>query len=102
MHPLVQVTYTGCNIIPLELIHVTILLPCMHSKKERIVMTDFGHLSCTQHCCEPLSKEWKNVTVLNDAKWSHATDITNVGQVNFYFYSVQWQFLTTILAMIKN
>ena len=24
-------------------------------------MTIFGHLSCTQYCCEPLSKEWKNV-----------------------------------------
>ena len=24
-------------------------------------MTNFGHLSCTQYCREPLSKEWKNV-----------------------------------------
>ena len=31
-----------------------------HCKKEGIVMTNFGHLSCTQDCCEPLSKEWKN------------------------------------------
>ena len=21
----------------------------------------------------------------NDAKWSHATDITNMGQINYYF-----------------
>ena len=23
--------------------------------------------------------------MLNDAKWSHATDITNMGQINYYF-----------------
>ena len=22
-------------------------------------------------------------------KWSHATDITNMGQINYFFYSVQ-------------
>ena len=24
-------------------------------------MTNLGHVSCTQYCWEPLSKEWKNV-----------------------------------------
>ena len=34
-----------------------------HYKKERVIMTNFGHPSCTQYCCEPLtqSKKWKNV-----------------------------------------
>ena len=78
-------------------------------------MTKFGHLSCTQYCCKPLSREWKkNVPVhkvnhssretisslscldfvvdsSNDAKWSHASDITNMGQINFYFFqSTHW------------
>ena len=33
----------------------------LHCKKERVIMTNLGHVSCTQYCCEPLSKEWKNV-----------------------------------------
>ena len=32
-----------------------------HCKNERVVMTNFGHLSCTQCWCESLTKEWKNV-----------------------------------------
>ena len=26
--------------------------------------------------------------MFNDAKWSHATDITNIDQVNHYFFTV--------------
>ena len=28
----------------------------MHCKKERVVLTNFGHLSCTQNCCKLLGK----------------------------------------------
>ena len=34
---------------------------CMHAchcKKERVVLTNFVYLSCTQYCCKPLTKEW--------------------------------------------
>ena len=30
--------------------------------KERVVMTNFGHLSCTQYCCKPLGKVYKKCT----------------------------------------
>ena len=46
----------GCLINPV-LWHIAIY----HYKKEGVVMTNFGHFSCTEYCCEPLSKEWKNV-----------------------------------------
>ena len=37
----------------------------MHAHtEERVIMTNFGHLGCTQYCCKPSSsyKEWKKCT----------------------------------------
>ena len=103
-----------------------------HCKKERVVMTNFAHLSCTQYCCKPWVRYTKNVphtnlithlerihqfiklfmiwnveyiAVANSEclmmlKWNHATDITNMGQINCNF--LQWYIYTYILYDPKH
>ena len=96
--PQLQV-YTFMCIQSTQGMHV--LYRSLHCKKERVVLTDFGHLSYTQNCCKSLNKVYKKaislsyhklftigVDSLMMLKWSHATDITNMGQFNHHFFTV--------------
>ena len=49
------------NFFLLTVVHDDTPRPACHCKKERVVLTNFGNLSCTQHSCKPL-RGVKNVS----------------------------------------
>ena len=97
--------YTGLESSASECIYVLVIY-VQHCKNKRVVLTNFGHLSCPRNCYKSLNKQkavslemaislsyhklfTTGVDSLMMLKWSHATDITNMGQFNHHFFTVK-------------
>ena len=59
---LLDIRYTNASseclasVVKGQVCHVFVALASLHCKKEKVVLTEFGHLSCTQNCCKSLGK----------------------------------------------
>ena len=58
---LLDQSFSCLSFMPLHMSWSCGVLHC-HCRKKRIIMTNFGYLSCTQYCCKPLGKACKKCT----------------------------------------